>query len=126
MSNNYSFGRDADNMLGGAPRYFYGLRRTDDGELFLSKVDQVSPTDSVQINAPGNPAGNFDDFQVGQDFTEGRDVYHNLVFENLNYEQYKWDDRNVLYYINDEGELVVKINQKHTYDNNSSSDGLGL
>jgi hypothetical protein len=126
MSNNYSFGRDSDSILGGAPRYFYGLRRTDNGELFLSKVDQTSPTDSVQINRPGDSSQNYDNVEVGQDFNEGRDVYHNLVFENLNYEQYKWDDRSVYYYINDEGELVVRINQKYTYDENSSSDGLGL
>lgn len=125
MSNNYSFGRDVEGILGGNPRYFYGLRRTDNGELFLSKVDQTSPTDSVQINVPGDPAENYNDFQVGQDFSEGRDVYHNKVFENLNYEQYRWDDRSVYYYVNDEGELVVRINQKYTYDENSSSDGLG-
>lgn len=125
MSNNYLFGRNAEEILGGNPRYFYGLRRTDNGELFLSKVDQTSPTDSVQINAPGDPLNNYDDFQVGQDFTEGRDVYHNLVFENLNYEQYRWDDRSVYYYVNEQGELVVRVNQKYTYDENSSSDGLG-
>lgn len=125
MSTNYYFGRDVAEILGGNPRYFYGLRRTDNGELFLAKVDQTSPTDSVQINVPGNSTGNYTNFDVGQDFYEGRDVYHNLVFENLNYEQYKWDDRSVYYYINDEGELVVRINQKYTYDENSSSDGLG-
>ena len=125
MSTNYFFGRDANEILGGNPRYFYGLRRTDNGELFLAKVDQTSPTDSVQINAPGNSTGNYTNFDVGQDFYEGRDVYHNLVFENLNYEQYKWDDRSVYYYVNDEGELVVRINQKYTYDENSSSNGLG-
>jgi hypothetical protein len=125
MTTNYIFGRDTVEILGGSPRYFYGLRRTDDGELFLAKVDQTSPTDSVQINAPGNSADNYTNFDAGQDFYEGRDVFHNLVFENLNYEQYKWDDRSVYYYINNEGELVVRINQKYTYDENSSSNGLG-
>ncbi len=38
MSTNYFFGRDAAEMVGGNPRYFYGLRRTDNGELFLAKV----------------------------------------------------------------------------------------
>ena len=36
---------------------------------------------------------------------------HNLVYENLNYEQFRWDDANLVYYINDEGELVVRVNQ---------------
>ena len=31
-------------------RFFYGLRRTDNGELFLSKVDQLNQDDVVQIN----------------------------------------------------------------------------
>ena len=35
-------------------RYFYGLRRTDDGELFIAKVDQLSANDSIQINNEGD------------------------------------------------------------------------
>lgn len=105
-------------------RYFYGLRRTDDGELFLSKADQLKNTDSITINNPGDPSANFPNFEEGQDFYEGRDVNHNLVYENLNYEQFRWDDRNIFYYINEEGELVVRINQNYTYDENSSSNGL--
>ena len=41
MSNTAYFGNSADNILGGVDgRFFYGLRRTDDGELFITKVDQ--------------------------------------------------------------------------------------
>jgi uncharacterized UPF0160 family protein len=105
-------------------RYFYGLRRTDNGELFLGKVDQLKKTDSLTINNPGDPTENYPNFEEGQDFYEGRDVYHNLVYENLNYEQFRWDDRNVLYYINDEGELILRINQNHTYTDGDSSNGL--
>ena len=36
-------------------RYFYGLRRTDSGELFLGKLDQLSLTDTIQINKEGEP-----------------------------------------------------------------------
>jgi len=106
-------------------RYFYGLRRTDNGELFIGKVDQLSRTDSLQINNPGDPTQNYPDFAEGQDFYEGRDVNHNLVYDNLNYEQFKWDDRNISYYIDDEGELVARVNQRFVYDENSSTDGLG-
>lgn len=104
-------------------RFFYGLRRTDDGELFLGKIDALKKTDNLTINNPGDPSQNYPNFEEGQDFYEGRDVYHDLVYENLNYEQFRWDDRNLYYYINDEGELVVKINEGHTYDKNSSSNG---
>ncbi len=105
-------------------RFFYGLRRTDQGELFLSKADQLKTTDSITINNPGDPIENYPNFEEGQDFYEGRDVNHNLVYENLNYEQFRWDNRNIQYYVNDEGELVARINQNYTYDENSSSNGL--
>ncbi len=34
---NYYLGRNPDDILGEGTRYFYGLRRNDDGELFFSK-----------------------------------------------------------------------------------------
>ena len=118
-------GNTPDNFYNNfAKKFFYGLRRTDNGELFLGKVDQTKGNDAITINNPGDPANNFPNFEEGQDFYEGRDVNHNIVYENLNYEQLRWDDRNLFYYINDEGELVVKINEGHVYDDNSSSNGL--
>lgn len=98
-----------------AARYFYGLRRTDEGELFLAKVDQLKSDDSVQLNVEGDPQDNYTDFQQGEDFYEGRDVKHQKVFKNLNYEQYKWDNRSVLYYIDDDGNLVLRINEDYDY-----------
>lgn len=124
MASNYYLGTSPEEALGNTSRFFYGLRRTDNGELFLSRADQLKKTDSITINNPGDPTHNYPNFEQGQDFYEGRDVNHNLVYANLNYEQFRWDDRNVLYYVNDEGELVVRINQNYTYDDNSSSNGL--
>ena len=124
MSANYT-GFTPDQINGAVQdRFFYGLRRTDNGELFLSKADQLKATDSITINNPGDPTQNYPNFEQGQDFYEGRDVNHNLVYENLNYEQFMWNDRNISYYVNNDGDLVASINQKHTYDENSSSDGL--
>lgn len=124
MSANYT-GFTPDHIYNAVQnRFFYGLRRTDNGELFLAKSDQLKSTDSITINTPGDPTQNYTSFEQGQDFYEGRDVNHDLVYENLNYEQFRWDDRNVLYYVNAEGELVVRINQNYTYDENSSSNGL--
>lgn len=124
MSSNY-IGISPDQIYSAVRnRFFYGLRRTDNGELFLGKVDQLKKTDSLTINNPGDPTENYPNYEEGQDFYEGRDVYHNLVYQNLNYEQFRWDDRNVLYYINDEGELVLRVNQGHTYTDGDSSDGL--
>lgn len=121
---NYT-GTTPDHINGAIPdRFFYGLRRTDNGELFIGKMDQMSTTDGVTINKPGDPTKNYPSFEEGQDFYEGRDVNHNLVYENLNYEQFKWDGRNISYYVNDEGELVARVNHSFTYDENSSSNGL--
>ena len=104
-------------------RFFYGLRRTDQGELFLGKLDQLKNDDNITVNNPGDPEQNYPSYEEGQDFLEGRDAFHNIVYENLNYEQFRWDDRNLYYYINDEGELVVRINQSFTYDESVSSNG---
>jgi hypothetical protein len=118
-------GTSADNMHNALQnRFFYGFRRTDDGELFVGKADQLKNEDTIQINKIGDPVQNYPSFVEGEDFYEGRDVNHNLVYENLNYEQMRWDDRNISYYINSEGELIARVNQKHVYDDNSSSNGL--
>jgi len=126
MSSSNYVGQTPDHIYSATQdRYFYGLRRTDDGELFVGKTDQLDRTsDTISVNKPGDPANNYPTFEQGQDFYEGRDALHNLVYSNLNYEQFRWDDRNIFYYINDEGELVARINRRYTYDENSSSNGL--
>ena len=84
--------------------------------LYFAKVDQLDVSDGIQINNVGDePSQDYPGFSPGQDFFEGRDTYHNLVYRNLNYEQFRWDDRNIYYYINDDGEFVVRINQSYTY-----------
>lgn len=121
---NYT-GTSPDHINGAIPdRFFYGLRRTDNGELFVGKMDQMSTTDSIMINNPGDPAKNYPSFEEGQDFLEGRDVNHDLVYLNLNYEQFRWDGRNISYYVDSDGELVARVNHSFTYDDNSSSNGL--
>ena len=49
-------------------RFFYGLRRTDNGELFMGKVDQLDQDDMVQINKIGDPTNNYPNFEQGQEF----------------------------------------------------------
>jgi len=97
------------------PRFFYGFRRTDDGELYLAKLDQSKKTDVIEINTPGDSEENYPTFEEGIDYIEGRDENHEIVYENLNYEQFRWDERNLLYYIDDDGQLVVRINQSYVY-----------
>ena len=112
---NYT-GMSPETMMGAVPnRFFYGLRRTDEGDLYLVKSDQLKATDGVQLNRPGDPEQNYPDFQRGIEFFEGRDEEHNTSYTNLRYEQFRWDDRNLIYYVDDEGNLIVRINQNYDF-----------
>lgn len=121
-NNNYYLGVDPLSRLGDSPRYFYGLRKNENGSIFLQRVDQMKGEGSVEINYPGEESENYTDFEVGVDFFEGIDVNHNEVFGNLKYQQYRWDDRAIFYYVDDDGQLVAKINQGHDYDDFDSED----
>lgn len=91
-------------------RFFYGINRSDKGDITLVKVDVFNVDDHVQINAPGDPQKNYNEFEWGISFYEGRDNQHNLVYENLNYEQYAWSEEDLIFAINDDGEFVVRVN----------------
>ena len=114
---NYYFGSTPEQLLGDTPRFLYALHRTDDGDLYFNRVDSLTATDSIQINTPGVIEDDYNDFETGVDFFEGRDIYHNLVYPNLNYEQYRWDTRSIFYYIDAEGDLVARVNQGYNYPN---------
>ena len=61
-------------------RYFYGMRRNDDGELFLIRQDQLSGQGTVTVNDIGVGENNFPDFEEGIDFLEGIDEDHDIVY----------------------------------------------
>lgn len=123
MSANY-LGQNSDQIVASIQnRFLYGLRRTEHGELFLGKLDQMDANSSIQINKPGDNTNDYDNFEEGSDLYEGRDVNHTIVYSNLNYEQYRWQDKNIWYYVNSDGELVASVNRKIEYDDGSSSAG---
>ena len=96
-------------------RYFYGLRRTNEGDLYFARVDQVLGNDSIEINNPGEYDENYNNFEIGIDFFDGRNTDHSVEYDNLKYEQYRWDNRSIYYYIDSEGQLVARINAGYTY-----------
>ncbi len=105
-------------------RYFYGLRRNDDGELFLIRVDQLRPDGTVTVNDVGIGDNNFPDFEEGIDYLEGLDTNHDIVYENLRYPQLKWDGRLLTYYVDPaDGQFIVRISQDYTYPENISAPG---
>lgn len=116
MSNgNYYLGRTPGDVLGDRPRYFYALRKNSNGSLYFTKIDNLKNNESIDVNNLGSSEDNYNDFEPGVDFFEGINVNHIAEFVNLKYPQYRWDDRSVLYYIDSEGQLVVKINEGYTY-----------
>lgn len=122
-ANNYYFGRDPVETLGASPRYFYAIRRNQDGELFLVRSDQIKDDDAYVINITGDALNNFEDFEVGIDFFEGILQDHEPAFDNLKYTQYRWDDRSIFYYVDSDGQFVQRINQGLIYPSGISSDG---
>jgi len=121
MPSTYYLGQSPDESLGDSPRYLYLIRRNEDGELFLYRSDQAKDKDSIEINLPGAPAENFEDFEPGIDYFEGIAADHEVAYANLVWTQYRWDNRNMLYYIDSEGRLTQRINQGYTYPTGHSS-----
>ena len=119
-ASNYYLGRDPIDTLGQSPRYWYALRRNQDGELFIVRSDQLTDKDAYEINTPGDPADNFEDFEPGVDFFDGVDTEHEPEFENMFYPQYRWDDRSIFYYVDSQGQLIQRINQGYTYPTGTS------
>lgn len=112
---NYYLGQSPELILGDTPRYFYALRKNENGSLYFIKNDNIKDGQSIDINNPGALEDNYTDFEVGVDFYEGINANHQQVFANLKYPQYRWDNRSVLYYVNAEGELVARVNQGYNY-----------
>ena len=112
---NYYIGTSPTESLGDSPRYFYAMRRNDDGELFFVRSDQLKDTDAVELNLPGAIGETFDDFEAGIDFLDGIDSNHNVIYDNLKYRQYKWDNRSIFYYVDAQGQLVMRINKGYVY-----------
>jgi hypothetical protein len=123
MSSNYYLGTSPVEALGDSPRYFYAIRRNNDGELFFVRSDQLKDINDVELNQPGSIGGTFEDFEAGIDFLDGIDSNHNIVYDNLRYPQYKWDDRSIFFYIDNQGQLVMRINRSYTYPEGVSSNG---
>ena len=120
-ASNYYFGRTPVETLGDSPRYWYALRRNADGELYIVRSDQLADLDEYDINLPGDPAENFEDFEPGIDYFEGIDADHEPEYDNMYYTQYRWDDRSVFYYVDAEGQLVQRIFKSFIYPDGVSS-----
>jgi hypothetical protein len=120
-SSSYYLGTTPTEGLGNSPRYWYALRRNEDGEIFLVRSDQIIDRDAYELNIPGPPEEDFEDFEVGVDFFDGIDADHETPKENMYYTQYKWDDRSLFYYVDNEGMFIMRINKGYSYPTGISS-----
>lgn len=105
-------------------RYFYGLRRNEDGELFLIKIDQLAggEENTVDINDIGVGSENYLDFEEGIDYLSGINEEHEKIYDNLRYPQFKWDNRSLTYFINPTtGQFIQRLSQAYIYPDNISS-----
>jgi hypothetical protein len=121
MTSPYYLGTTPVESLGDSPRYWYALRRNVDGELFLVRSDQIGDKDSYTLNIPGPTEEDFTDFEIGVDFLDGIDQEHEQPKENLLYPQYRWDDRALFYYVDSDGNFVVRVNRGYSYPTGISS-----
>jgi len=123
----YYIGTGPSDVIDGfAKRYFYGLRRNDDGELFLVRSDQLKFGDEnvITVNDLGEPEENFNDFEEGIDFLAGLDPKHQIEYANLRYPQYRWDGRYLTYYIDHTtGQFIQRLSEDYTYPEGLSGPG---
>jgi hypothetical protein len=115
---NYYVGDVGENSALGSPkaRYFYGLRVDDEGTLYFTRVDQWTSSDAVEINKPGPGQEDWEFFEIGIDFFDGKnEITREKEHDNLNFDQYRFDGKSIFYYINAQGELIARVNQQYTY-----------
>jgi|TARA_X000000950_G_scaffold88078_1_gene110935 hypothetical protein len=125
----YYIGTSPTDVINGfIKRYMYGLRRNDDGELFLVKIDQLSGGDEniAIINDIGIAAENYLDFEEGIDYLAGINEEHEIVNDNLRYPQFKWDNRSLTYFIDPvDGQFIQRLSETYVYPQNISSPAYG-
>lgn len=115
----YYLGRGLDGYNKKEERYFYGIKRDDaSGFLVLDKVNLDKSLDTLEIADLNRVDGSkpaFENIQEGVDFFEGRAADHELQYDGLNYEQFKWSTDNLYYYVDQEGQLCVRVNTPYNY-----------
>ena len=125
----YYIGTSPTDVINGfIKRYMYGLRRNDDGELFLVKIDQLSGGDEniAVINDIGIAAENYLDFEEGIDYLAAINEDHEIVNDNLRYPQFKWDNRSLTYFIDPvDGQFIQRLSETYVYPQNISSPAYG-
>jgi hypothetical protein len=100
------------------PRYYYGLRRDEEGTLWLGKADLKDPNDNVRLYAqPLTRDGGLSPIPFHEFFNQ-RELYDTDATnpeEALYYQQWRIDKVKISYYIDDNGEFVASVGADRTY-----------
>lgn len=108
MTTPYVLGKSVEEYNNPTSTYLYALRRTEDGDLYLLKVSETDPDASFKLFGEEVPA-DFEDYQLGDDFFNGRNEDHELVYDtaDVKYEQWKWLNSQQTYYIDADGNFTL-------------------
>lgn len=105
-------------------RYFYALRKDDDGTLFVSRVDLNDKNDSINL-FQNLPPVEFESFTMpGDDYFDNRsDTTKELTHprDEVKYEQWRWDSRLLSYFIDGDGNFTIAINEDKNYAEEADS-----
>ena len=113
MANNFNLGHSPEFFLNQTARYFYGMSRTDDWFIKITKVNLDSDLEPVSIS---DATGTYDNFEEGVDFFEGVDGTSKMPnYSGMNFEQYKWSADDLYYYVDANGILSVRVDTPYNY-----------
>lgn len=100
------------------PSYFYKLSRDATGYLVFTKVDLNADTTAVVVNNNSVDTG----AEQQQQFDIGSDVVvvnvnadHEIIDSAAGHSQYKIKPEDLVYFINDNGDMIVRINGSYDY-----------
>jgi hypothetical protein len=101
-----------------SPSYFYQLTRDSTGYLTFTKVDLNADGTTVVIN--NNTVSTSETAQQQFDISNDTvviniDAGHEVINLAAGHSQYKIKPEDLLYFINDNGDMIVRINGSRTY-----------
>ena len=100
------------------PSYFYKLTRDASGYLVFTKVDLNADGTAVIVNnnAVSTDPEQQQQFDISSDVVViNVDANHELINQAAGHSQYKIKPEDLVYFINDSGDMIVRINGSYDY-----------
>lgn len=107
MTTPFILGKSVAEFNDPASTFLYALRRTEDGDLYLLKVNENDGS-VIELFGENIPAA-FAEYALGDDFFEGRGEDHVLDYatSDVKYEQWKFVNAEQTYYIDSDGYFTL-------------------